>query len=505
MKIGIKQPVGFTEVGQRANNEDCIYPPRETVTAETRLFMVCDGVGGQLKGEAASALACESIANYFQMNPVAISDAQYIQAALKFTTENFKVREAKEKETQGMATTLTLLHLNDAGATLAHLGDSRIYQVRDGSIIFVTEDHKLVNELVRDGHITEQEALTHSQRNVITKVISADRNDVPDVSTINDIAEGDYFFLCSDGVLEQIYDDLLTYHLRETDDNNVSDDEKLENIRRECIGRTRDNFSAILIRVNTVAGGLSGAKKTPIPEQHLKPSPRLKPTDIRVNYENDAPTSFTRSTTPNPGNVEPTNQAKTLRYTTAALVVVLSVVAAVWYKKSADPVAPVNTLAIQDTITTASPVAIIEELPKTVKPAPAVKEKKEIAERALPADTIAFSAKYKFLITKEDKNYFLRESGKKSRASIEYNELVSIPGVVHCYRFKNAGIHYLYLVKPDVRIQNIDPSEIETGANEIVYVSKGIEHRIDPGTGNALNPSVKELRKDLEEQTGKQP
>jgi serine/threonine protein phosphatase PrpC len=505
MKIGINQPVGFTEVGQRANNEDSIYPPKESVTPETRLFMVCDGVGGQHKGEAASALACESIATYFTMNPTAISDAPYIQAALKFTTENFKVKEAKEKETQGMATTLTLLHLNEAGATLAHLGDSRIYHVRDGNIIFVTEDHKLVNELVRDGHISEQEALTHSQRNVITKVISADRNDMPDVHIISDIAEGDYFFLCSDGVLEQIYDDLLTYHLRETDDNDISDDEKLENIRRECIGRTRDNFSAMLIRVNRVSGGVSAVKKTFPPNLQVKPSTRIKPMDIRVNYENDAPTEFTRSSSPKPNNPELSKQKKTLRYTTGVLAIILSVVAAVWYEKSTRPVTTIKAPPPQDTTTSVIPVAATIDLPKKEKSKTITMERKETLETPLQVDTITLSTRYRFLITKEDKNYYLRETGKKSRASIEYNELVSIPGVVHCYRFKNSRIHYLYLVKPDLRIQDIDPSEIETGANEIIYVSKGTEHKIDPGTGNTLNPSVKELRKDLEEQSGKQP
>lgn len=252
MKISIHQPVGFNEAGGRANNEDSIYPLAGTATVSDRLFLVCDGVGGEHKGEVASFLACKCISEFFAQKGGLPVTAELVGKALDVTREAFIETEKDDPETAGMATTMTLLHLDEVGVALAHLGDSRIYHIRNGKVIFQTKDHKWVNELVQSGVITPEQASQHPQRNVITKVITASRSDEPDFLRITDLQADDYFFMCSDGVLEQLYDELLEYHLRDNPDNHPEPAEILEAIRNECAHKTSDNFSAYLIKIESV-------------------------------------------------------------------------------------------------------------------------------------------------------------------------------------------------------------------------------------------------------------
>ena len=103
-----------------------------------------------------------------------------------------------------MATTLTMVSVGASGITLAHIGDSRIYQFRQGEIIYQTEDHSLVNSLVKLGKISKEEALTHPQKNVIIRAIQGSEHPTEaDVVLLKDIQAGDYFFMCTDGVLER--------------------------------------------------------------------------------------------------------------------------------------------------------------------------------------------------------------------------------------------------------------------------------------------------------------
>lgn len=252
MKISIHQPAGFNEIGGRSNNEDSIYPIPGTATVSDRLFLVCDGVGGEHKGEVASFLACKHISDCFSRIGETEASKTFVQKAVDSARDAFIETEKNDPDTVGMATTLTLLYFDNTGAILAHLGDSRIYQIRNGKVIFQTKDHKWVNELVESGVITEEQATQHPQRNVITKVITASRSDEADYMQITDIQAGDFFFLCSDGVLEQLYDDLLEYHLRDNPDNHPEPIEILEAIKNECALKTNDNFSAYLIKIESV-------------------------------------------------------------------------------------------------------------------------------------------------------------------------------------------------------------------------------------------------------------
>ena len=149
-------------------------------------------------------------------------------------------------EAKGMATTLTMVSVGASGITLAHIGDSRIYQFRQGEIIYQTEDHSLVNSLVKLGKISKEEALTHPQKNVIIRAIQGSEHPTEaDVVILKDIQAGDYFFMCTDGVLERLKnEDLSSIFSTYNNPEDIKD-----GIMAACCGKTRDNFSFYILPV----------------------------------------------------------------------------------------------------------------------------------------------------------------------------------------------------------------------------------------------------------------
>ena len=252
MKIKISNPEAINQIGGRSNNEDSIYPLLENATKNNKLFLVCDGVGGNEKGEVASRLACDKIAEYFKQNPIeAISEA-YIAEALKYTESAFDQYFEDHPESRGMGTTLTLLNFHKSGATIAHIGDSRVYQFRNGQIIFQTSDHSLVNDLLKAGVLNEKQAKDHPKKNVISRAIQGTtvKATKADVEIITDIQTDDYFFLCTDGILENITD----FEIGQILVQDISNADKMEQIRTRCEESPNDNFSAYLIQIENTEG-----------------------------------------------------------------------------------------------------------------------------------------------------------------------------------------------------------------------------------------------------------
>jgi len=249
MKIQIAPPCSLHGIGKRANNEDNLFPAYSAATIHDRLFMVCDGVGGSEKGEIASQITCRAIPEYYSRNRVEISSDESVHNAIGFAKSEIEGYLEKNPGSEGMATTVTLLHLHESGATVAHIGDSRVYHIRNGKILWKTRDHSYVNNLVQAGVITETEALTHPQRNVIMRALQGNERQVAaDVHTILDIQANDYFFLCSDGILEGIDEPALEEILNAV----ASDEAKMRTIENKCLSLSNDNFTAYLVRIQSV-------------------------------------------------------------------------------------------------------------------------------------------------------------------------------------------------------------------------------------------------------------
>ncbi len=253
MAFRIYEPVFLHEVGKRKNNEDMIYPFGESATKEDRLFIVCDGVGGANKGEMASLMICELFQAYFQDNDLQHIVKSDLEDALRFVEDKLLEYTKTHEECAGMASTLTLLHFNDEQniATLAWVGDSRIYHIRAGKILYETEDHSLVNELVKRGEITAEEAKVHPQRNVILRAISGSDNPSQiSVHHITDIEDGDFFMLCSDGILESVDERILVTLLPKKDVNLQKVNAKIKEL---CAQYSNDNHSMYLLQIDEVS------------------------------------------------------------------------------------------------------------------------------------------------------------------------------------------------------------------------------------------------------------
>ena len=251
MKIEILPPQGISELGNRQNQEDSLYPSLESATAGDRLFMVCDGMGGHEHGEVASRLVCDVLSEYLKehwTDGSVLSD-DVLQDAID---EVFRrINALDDGSTRQMGTTLTLIALHQGGTTMAHIGDSRIYHLRPSEkrILYKSRDHSLAYDLFLAGEITLEEMKHYDRKNVITRAIMPGMERQPrlDIAHTTDLQPGDYFLLCSDGLLERM-DDHQLLALLSTD---KSDQEK----RNQLITITQlnaDNHSAWLVQVKAV-------------------------------------------------------------------------------------------------------------------------------------------------------------------------------------------------------------------------------------------------------------
>lgn len=251
MKYKLYPPQAVYELGGRKNQEDSIFPALGTATPDDRLFIVCDGMGGHEHGEVASATVAQAMSEYISRNHRA--DEPFTDTILlDALAAAYTLLDARDTGGQRrMGTTLTLLYLHRGGVTAAHIGDSRIYHLRPatGEIRYISRDHSLVTDLFQAGEITRDEINTHPQKNVITRAIQpgSDMRVQPDIVHIADVRPGDYFYLCSDGMLEQMTDDRL---LRLVADN-TTDEEKREALVNATV-LNLDNHSAYLVHVASV-------------------------------------------------------------------------------------------------------------------------------------------------------------------------------------------------------------------------------------------------------------
>lgn len=252
------QAYNIWEQGKRENQEDSVFPAYGEIKDTDRLFILCDGMGGHSAGEVASSTVCYAMSqSVFKHCP---------DAEGSFTEEDFGVAlndafDALDEKDDGavkkMGTTMTFLKFHDQGCTIAHMGDSRVYHIRPGKdvddteILYRTTDHSLVNDLVRIGELTPEEARHSNHKNVITRAMqpSMERRPKADVFVTDDIMPGDYFFMCSDGILEQMEDD---ESLKFIFSERGGDDSRKVRMLIKATGDNSDNHSAIIIHVINV-------------------------------------------------------------------------------------------------------------------------------------------------------------------------------------------------------------------------------------------------------------
>lgn len=202
----------MTDIGRvRPINEDAYYLP----AAGERFCAVADGMGGHNAGEVASAMAVEEFSR--QMRDVENITGEAMRAAVARANDAVFLRASQNAEMSGMGTTFSALAMQSDTAYLAHVGDSRIYLIRRGTIIQLTQDHTLVEEMVLQGLITVREARVHPKRNIITRALGTEQKVEIDIMQLA-LREDDVFFLCSDGLTNYVEEKQILYAAMSADD-----------------------------------------------------------------------------------------------------------------------------------------------------------------------------------------------------------------------------------------------------------------------------------------------
>ena len=191
--------LGFwdTRQGGRAENQDsCGFVD----TPHGLIAVVCDGMGGGPAGKDASTLAVQAIAEYFcNQQPDAGDLKVMMQNAIEHAHQAIISKSESHPEMRGMGSTVVAVLFNSRAAIVAHIGDSRLYQLRHGEKVFRTEDHSMVADMVRSKELTEEQARLSQQTNVITKALGGKNGLLADIEEIP-YEKGDRFLLCTDGI-----------------------------------------------------------------------------------------------------------------------------------------------------------------------------------------------------------------------------------------------------------------------------------------------------------------
>jgi serine/threonine protein phosphatase PrpC len=235
-----------TDTGrQRPANEDSYW-------VSNPLFVLADGMGGAQAGEVASQTAVEVFTSGLPDGPG--SHEERLAAMVGQANARIHALAQSDEAHAGMGTTLTAAYVGEDDLAIAHVGDSRLYVLRDGELQQLTDDHSLVGELVRRGQISAEEAEDHPQRSIITRALGIEDEVVVDHLTWP-VRDGDVFLLCSDGLTGMVTDAHVAEIIR--DAPNLSQAaHRLIDAANEAGGR--DNITVILFRVQEVTPGVGG-------------------------------------------------------------------------------------------------------------------------------------------------------------------------------------------------------------------------------------------------------
>ncbi len=240
---------GYSDRGRvRTSNEDAFG-----LCLDAGIFVVCDGMGGAAAGEVASHVAvdvmlerlCGGAANEDESD---LESSQHKQSLLRdaVAAANGKVFSQAEEDAQlhGMGTTLVALLVVGNRAWVAHVGDSRCYRWRQGTLERFTEDHSLVDEQVRLGQLTPEEAERSPLRNVITRAVGSQRSVTPEIEELQ-VEPGDLFLLCSDGLTREVRDEQLVALMSEVDELEAGCQAL---VAAAIMNGGRDNVTCVLVR-----------------------------------------------------------------------------------------------------------------------------------------------------------------------------------------------------------------------------------------------------------------
>lgn len=234
LRTGAKTDVGLL----RQRNED-------SFVAEYPLFAVADGLGGHVGGEVASHVALERLAKATTADGPEDAISERLREAIHQANRAVGERASKEPRLTGMGTTLTAVVVGRDRLHLGHVGDSRAYLLRNGELRALTEDHTLVQRMVREGRLTPEQAGVHPQRSVLTRALGIEDDLEVDQTTV-EVTAGDRLLLCSDGLTAMVNDEDIQKILLEQEDPQAASNALVE--AANAAGG-QDNITTIVLDV----------------------------------------------------------------------------------------------------------------------------------------------------------------------------------------------------------------------------------------------------------------
>jgi len=317
-------PVGAYAVAsdtgrRRRRNEDnyVVAPP---------LFAVADGMGGAQAGEVASQLAASALE---AGDSDGLGGTKRIDALIQEANRRIYDRASTDPTASGMGTTLTVALVEGMTVAIGHVGDSRAYLVRDEQMEQLTEDHSLVNELLKTGKLSEEEAQVHPQRSVITRAVGTDPDVDADGFTI-EAEEGDVFLICSDGLSDMVEDEEILELLHSNRDDLDKAVKAL--VAAANKGGGEDNITAIAFQISSEAApnledtvampALDGLEDEPDEQTREYAEDGEAPGDTMVVPPGELPVAV----------VQPAADARRVRIVLIGIVLLLLVAAAIiWW------------------------------------------------------------------------------------------------------------------------------------------------------------------------------
>jgi len=246
--------VELTDTGMvREHNEDAI-----SALPDIGLWVLADGMGGYNAGEVASGIAVKTVIDQIT-EAVKLENRQEIESGTGYMRQTIALRDAvarankiihqtaqSQPQCEGMGTTLVACLFYDDHISIAHVGDSRLYRVRDNRFEQITMDHSLLQELVDRGFYSQEEAERSTNRNYVTRALGVDLNVEVEIQEV-ETQKGDYYLMCSDGLPDMVEDEDI--HVTITTFNNDVDTIGEQLIKLTNDNGGRDNVSIVLVRV----------------------------------------------------------------------------------------------------------------------------------------------------------------------------------------------------------------------------------------------------------------
>ena len=235
----------ITDIGEKRRiNQDYVFCEENAIGNLPNLFIVADGMGGHNAGDYASRFCVEFFTQRIRESNEA-SPIVMIESAIKETNEILRLKAQEQSDLEGMGTTFVVATIFGNEMYVANIGDSRLYVIGK-EIKQITEDHSLVEAMVKTGELGKDEARSHPNKNIITRALGANANVEPDFFEVN-LEDGDIVLMCSDGLTNMLEDETIERIIMENPDNPETAAETLVKNANQNGGK--DNIAVVVIKV----------------------------------------------------------------------------------------------------------------------------------------------------------------------------------------------------------------------------------------------------------------